>query len=76
MKFEDVDVKELQVPIFKNGKLVYDKPSLKEIKDYVSYQLDKQVWEEEQRYENPHTHYVDLSKKLYEVKESMLAREY
>lgn len=76
MKFENVDVKELQVPIFKNGKLVYDKPSLKEIKDYVSYQLDKQVWEEEQRYENPHTHYVDLSKKLYEVKESMLAREY
>lgn len=76
MKFEDVDVKELQVPIFKNGMLVYDKPSLKEIKDYVSYQLDKQVWEEEQRYENPHTHYIDLSKKLYEVKESMLAREY
>lgn len=76
MKFENVDVKELQVPIFKNGMLVYDKPSLKEIKDYVSYQLDKQVWEEEQRYENPHTHYIDLSKKLYEVKESMLAREY
>ncbi len=76
MKFENVDVKELQVPVFENGKLVYDKPSLKEIKDYVSYQLDKQVWEEEQRYENPHIHYVDLSKKLYEVKESMLAKEY
>lgn len=76
MKFENVDVKELQVPIFENGKLVYDKPALKEIKDYVSYQLDKLVWEEEQRYENPHTHYVDLSKKLYEVKESMLAKEY
>lgn len=76
MKFVNVDVKELQVPIFENGKLVYDKPALKEIKDYVSYQLDKLVWEEEQRYENPHTHYVDLSKKLYEVKESMLAKEY
>ncbi|MDE5873160.1 MAG: nicotinate phosphoribosyltransferase, partial [Lachnospiraceae bacterium] len=76
MKFENVDVKELQVPIFENGKLVYDKPALKEIKDYVSYQLDKLVWEEEQRYENPHIHYVDLSKKLYEVKESMLAKEY
>ncbi|MCM1082577.1 MAG: nicotinate phosphoribosyltransferase [Clostridium sp.] len=76
MKFENVDVKELQVSIFENGKLVYDKPALKEIKDYVSYQLDKLVWEEEQRYENPHIHYVDLSEKLYEVKESMLAREY
>lgn len=76
MKFENVDVKELQVPVFENGKLVYDKPALKEIKAYVSYQLDKLVWEEEQRYENPHIHYVDLSKKLYEVKESMLAKEY
>lgn len=76
MKFENVDVKELQVSVFENGKLVYDKPALKEIKDYVSYQLDKLVWEEEQRYENPHIHYVDLSKKLYEVKESMLAKEY
>ncbi len=76
MKFENVDVKELQVPVFENGKLVYDKPSLNEIKDYVSYQLDKLVWEEEQRYENPHIHYVDLSKKLYEVKESMLVKEY
>ncbi|MCM1287045.1 MAG: nicotinate phosphoribosyltransferase [Clostridium sp.] len=76
MKFENVDVKELQVPIFENGKLVYDKPALKEIKDYVTYQLDKLVWEEEQRYENPHIHYVDLSKRLYEVKESMLAKEY
>ncbi len=76
MKFENVDVKELQVPVFQDGKLVYDKPALKEIKDYVFYQLDKLVWEEEQRYENPHIHYVDLSKKLYEVKESMLAKEY
>ncbi|MCM1273286.1 MAG: nicotinate phosphoribosyltransferase [Clostridium sp.] len=73
MKFENVDVKELHVPVFKDGTLVYKKPPLKQIKDFVAYQLDKLVWEEEQRYENPHTHYVDLSKKLYEVKESMLA---
>lgn len=72
MKFVDVDVKELQVPIFKDGQLVYNKPTLDEIKEYVTYQLDNQVWEEEQRFENPHTHYVDLSKKLYKVKESML----
>ena len=75
MKFVDVDVKELQVPIFRDGQLVYNKPTLDEIKEYVTYQLDNQVWEEEQRFENPHTHYVDLSKKLYQIKESMLETE-
>ena len=76
MHFENVEIKEMQVTIFKDGKLVYDKPSLKEIKDYVSYQLKNQVWEEEQRYENPHVHYVDLSKELYRVKAGMLEKEY
>ncbi len=76
MKFTDVDVKEMQCKIFEAGKLVYKKPSLEEIRNYVTYQLDNQIWEEEQRFENPHTHYVDLSKKLYQVKESMLEREY
>ena len=72
MKFENVDVKELQVPIFKDGELVYNKPELKEIKAYVADQLKDKVWEEEQRYENPHIHYVDLSKKLYDTKVKML----
>ena len=72
MKFENVDVKELQVPIFKDGELVYNKPELKEIKAYVADQLKNKVWEEEQRYENPHIHYVDLSKKLYDTKVKML----
>lgn len=76
MQFENVDIKELQVPIFIEGKLVYEKPSLDDIKNYVAYQLENQVWEEEQRYENPHIHYVDLSKKLYNVKKSMLEKEH
>ena len=74
MRFENVDVKELQVPIFRDGKLVYDKPELDAIKAYVTEQLDYQIWEEEQRFTNPHIHYVDLSKKLYEVKEEMLSQ--
>ena len=76
MQFENVDIRELQVTIFRDGKLVYDRPALDEIRKYVEYQLDNQVWEEEQRYENPHIHYVDLSKKLYKIKEGMLEREY
>lgn len=72
MQFEDVDIKELQKVIFKDGELVYDKPALDDIRNYVQEQLKSQVWEEEQRYENPHIHYVDLSKKLYDTKEKML----
>lgn len=74
MQFEDVIAKELQVTIFKDGELVYQKPELKEIRDYVQFQLDNQVWEEEQRFENPHIHYLDLSEKLYDVKKGLLSK--
>lgn len=76
MYFENVDIKKMQVTIFDKGELVYNIPSLAKIREYVANQLKYQVWEEEQRYENPHTHYVDLSKKLYEAKASMLEKEY
>ena len=72
MSFHDVEVKEMQQVIFKDGKLVYDKPSLDDIRNYVKIQLIEQVWEEEQRFENPHVHYVDLSTKLYDIKKQML----
>lgn len=72
MIYEDFEARSLQQSIFKDGKLVYDKPELKDIRAYVDYQLANQIWEEEQRYENPHIHYVDLSPKLYEIKKSML----
>ena len=72
MTYEDFEARPLQQSIFKDGKLVYDKPELKDIRAYVDYQLANQIWEEEQRYENPHIHYVDLSPKLYEIKKSML----
>lgn len=75
MKFENVDVKELQVPIFRDGKLVYDKPELDAIKAYVTEQLDHQIWEEEQRFTNPHIHYVDLSKNCMKSKKRCFHRD-
>jgi nicotinate phosphoribosyltransferase len=72
MTFENVVVKKLHVTIFENGKLVYEKPALSEIRAYVKEQLEHTVYEEEQRLYNPHEHYVDLSRKLYQVKEQML----
>ena len=70
--FENCTARELQVPIFKDGELVYQCPSLEEIAQYVQKQLDEEIWEEEQRFENPHTHYVDMTPEMYEVKMALL----
>ena len=63
--------KELQVPIFQNGKLVYQCPSLDEVRTYCLDQVDK-LWDEVKRFDNPHTYYVDLSQKLYDIKIQLL----
>ena len=63
--------RELLVPIFKNGKCVYESPSLPEIRDYCKDQVMK-LWEEVQRFENPHRYYVDLSEKLWNIKHELL----
>ena len=63
--------KELLVPIFKNGELVYNMPSLPEIQKYCAEQVDT-LWDEVQRFDNPHTYYVDLSQKLWDIKYALL----
>ncbi len=68
----DFTAKELLVPIFKGGECVYESPSIKEIGGYCAAQLDL-LWDEVKRFENPHTYYVDLSKKLYEIKNILLS---
>lgn len=63
--------RELQVPIFLNGKLVYQLPSLEDIRKYCQKELDT-LWEEVKRFENPHNYYVDLSQKLWDLKHELL----
>lgn len=67
----DFTAKELLVTIFKNGECVYESPSIQEIAKYCREQIDL-LWDEVKRFENPHTYYVDLSKKLYEIKNILL----
>ena len=62
---------ELQVPIFRNGELVYELPTLKEIKAYCARQIDT-LWPEVLRFDNPHQYYVDLSDRLMAMKDEML----
>ncbi len=70
--FEDFRAEELQKPIFLNGELVYELPTLKEIKTACAYGVST-LWPEVKRFDNPHHYYVDLSEKLMELKDSMLA---
>lgn len=63
--------KELQVPIFQNGKLVYELPNLEQIRTYCREQVDT-LWDEIKRFDNPQTYYVDLSQKLWDIKYGLL----
>ena len=63
--------RELQVPVFKDGKLVYKLPSLEEIRAYCLAQVDT-LWDEVKRFDNPQTYFVDLSQKLWDIKYDLL----
>ncbi len=64
--------KELQVPVFLNGKCVYKSPSIGNIREYCAEQLGT-LWESVLRFENPHTYYVDLSQRLWDIKQKLLS---
>lgn len=66
--FKAVDIRKQYI---KNGKLVEAMPDIHEIKAYCESQLET-LWDEVTRFENPHTYYVDLSQKLWDIKNSLL----
>lgn len=57
--------------IFSKGKCVYTSPSVKEIKSHCEQQLQT-LWSEVTRFDNPHKYYVDLSKRLWDIKHALL----
>ena len=67
----EFSLRELMVPLFKNGKCVYQSPKTMEIRDYCLKEQDT-LWEESRRLVNPHQVYVDLSQKLYDNKLALL----
>lgn len=71
--FNDYTIEELSVPIFKNGELVYKMPSLTEIRAHCVAEIEG-MWEEVRRFSNPHNYYVDLSEKLWTLKNEMLSK--
>ncbi len=71
--FENCRFVNLQKQIFNNGQFIGQKKSVQEIADYVKKQLDNEIWVEEQRFENPHMHYLDMTPAYYEMKRDLLA---
>ena len=69
--FTDFTIRPLQVPVFQGGELVYERPTLQDIQAYCREQVDA-LWDEVKRFENPHNYYVDLSQKLWDIKEALL----
>ena len=72
-KLTNFTAKKLMVPLFVKGECVYESPSVHELKVYCKDQIDK-LWDEVKRFENPHKYYVDLSPKLWQMKEELLAQ--
>ena len=70
-KIKDYYVKDLMVKIFDKGEAIYQSPPVLEIKEYAKKETSK-LWPEVLRFENPHTYYVDLSTKLWGVKQNLL----
>ena len=71
----DFTARELLVPIFINGKRVYDCPPLEQVRDYCKAQVDT-LWDEVKRFDNPHTYYVDLSEKLWTIQQDLLHKQH
>ena len=70
-QFTNYTVRELLIPVFKNGECVYTPPHISEIQEYCKNEIDT-LWDEVKRFENPHKYYVDLSEKLWNIKHELL----
>lgn len=68
---ENFTLREMLVPVFVGGECVYTSPSVKEIRENCFSSLNE-IWDEVLRFDNPHNYYVDLSQKLWDIKDGLL----
>ena len=61
------------IPVFQKGNCVYTSPKVMDIREFCQRELDT-LWDETRRLVNPHLVYIDLSKKLYDIKIELLDR--
>ena len=70
-KIDNYIKRDLLVPIFKGGELVYKLPTLVERQTYCQREFET-LYPEIQRISNPHEYYVDLTNKLRELKNDLI----
>lgn len=66
--------KDLYVDVFIDGKCVYDKKSVYQLAEHCKDSLNG-FWDEYKRLAQPHDYKVDLSDKLYELKQRLIKAE-
>ena len=71
LKAGSFTLRKLLVPVFRAGECVYQSPSVMDIRETCRFELDT-LWEETRRFSNPHKVYIDLSRKLYDMKYRLL----
>lgn len=71
----DCTMRKMQQQVVRTGKRTLPCKTLVEIRNYVQQQLSTEIWQEEQRFENPHVHYLDMSPKYHHCLMT-LVREY
>ncbi|MBQ4590897.1 MAG: nicotinate phosphoribosyltransferase [Clostridia bacterium] len=70
---ENFTAREMLVPVFIEGRLVYDLPPIDEIRDHCAREIAT-MWKEVLRFENPHGYYIDLSQRLWDLKNEMISK--
>ena len=70
MTVRDFTVRDLLVPLFIDGKQVYELPTLTEIQEYARSEMDT-LWPESKRLLNPHEYKVDISDRLYDLRKRL-----
>lgn len=71
LKAGSYTMREMMIPVFKDGECVYESPKVMDIRDYCLKEQDT-LWDESRRLINPHQVYVDLSPRLFEIKTQLL----
>ena len=71
---ENFEAVELRRKIFEKGKLIYDVPTVEQAREYCAAEVER-LWDEVKRFENPHRYYVDLSEKLWHLRNDLLEQQ-
>ena len=71
---ENCTARNMRNLVIRNGERLYETEDLAQIAGRVRRQLKEEIWQEEQRFENPHGHYLDMSPSYYQMKMQMLNR--